>query len=293
MKIQKSLPAFSLSNTVLVLIMALLALFFLIPFIHVVSVSLSDATRLRPGLMLFPKNLTFSAYAASFQTSNILVGIKNSVLRSILGTASILLVNLMAAYVISKDDMIGVRFLRKYFIFTMYFSGGIIPVYLLMRSLSLTGSFLVYIFPMIVTPFYMVLLKTYMQSIPKSMEEAALMDGAGYFRIFSTIILPLSRPAVAAVGLFSIINHWNAITDTAIYNSMNKEYYTLQYVLYTMLQQSSVSLEQAKDALHIVDVNSLTLRMAITAITMIPVLVIYPSMQRYFVTGLMVGAVKA
>jgi putative aldouronate transport system permease protein len=275
-------------------IVSLLMLFilFTVPFIHLLSISLSDANRISPGIKLIPVGFTLSSFKASLTTSNILNSIFVSVLRSIIGVISILAVNTMAAYVISKDEMIGVRFLRKFFIITMYVSGGIIPSYFVMKTVGLVGTFWVYIFPLIVTPFYLILIKTYMQNIPKSLEESALIDGASHFLIYRKITLPLSVPVLSAVGLFAVINHWNAMTDTAIYNSMNPQYYTLQYVLYNMLQHGAGSLEIAKDMLGSRDIGVLTLRMAVTIITILPIAIIYPFMQRYFISGLMVGSIK-
>lgn len=279
-------------DTIIIIALIVLFIIFTVPFVHLVAVSLSDATRLTPGIKILPVGFTLSAYKASLTNDSILHAFYISVIRTVLGVISILFVNSMAAFAISNDNMIGVKFLRKFFIFTMFVSGGIIPTYFVMKSFHLVGTFWVYLFPFLVTPFYLFLLKTYMQSMPKSLEESALIDGASYFTIYWKIIMPLCKPVLAAVGLFAVINHWNSMTDTAIYNPMNPQFYTLQYVLYNLLQQSAASLEIAKDILGSRDISVLTLRMAVTVITILPIAIIYPFMQRYFISGLMIGSIK-
>ncbi len=283
---------YNFADILMMIIMSIIMLGFIVPFIHILGVSLSDANYSKPGLVLWPNKFTLSAYFSAFQLGNIVSALKISVLRVLIGVVTILTVNLMAAYVTIKEDLPGVKILRKFFLFTMYVSGGMIPTYLVIQRLGLTNSFWVYIFPLLITPFYMVLLRTYMQSIPDSMEEAARIDGAGYFTIFWRIMLPLCKPIIASVSLFAMINHWNSMTDTAIYNNMSKDLYTLQYVLYQMLQGSSSSMDKA-DAMGFGNISPLSLRMALTVITMLPVLVIYPFVQKHFISGIMVGAVKA
>ena len=283
---------FNLADILMLMVMIITFIIFAVPFIHVFGVSLSDANFSKPGLVLWPVKFTLGAYLSAFRLGNIVNALKISVLRVIIGVVSILLVNLMAAYATARDDLPGVKGLRVYFLITMYVSSSMIPTYLVAKSLGLTNSFWIYILPLLVTPFYMILLRTYMQSIPYSIVESAIIDGAGHFMVFRSIMFPLCKPIIASVALFAMINHWNSMTDTAIYNSMSKNLYTLQYVLYQMLQGSAASIEKA-DSMGFGNVSSLSLRMALTAITMLPVLIIYPFVQKQFISGIMVGAVKA
>lgn len=282
---------YNFADILMFIIMLILLVIFTVPFIHVFGVSFSDANYSKPGLVLWPKKFTLSAYLSAFRLGSIVSALKVSILRVIVGVITILMVNLLAAYATAKDDLPGVKTIRKFFLFTMYASGGMIPTYLVIQRLRLTNTFWVYIFPMLITPFFMILIRTFMQSIPSSLEEAALIDGAGYFSIFWRVMLPLCKPIIASVGLFAMINHWNSMTDTAIYNNMSKNLYTLQYVLYQMLQGSASSMEKA-DVMGYGNITPLSLRMALTAITMLPVLIIYPFVQKHFILGIMVGAVK-
>jgi putative aldouronate transport system permease protein len=280
-------------DIIVTIILVILIVIFVAPFIHLISYSFSDANRVKSGFLLWPVGFSLDSYKICFTNPNILNGMLISVLRTVIGAFSILLVNLLAAFVISKDEVLGVKFLRRFFIFTMYVSGGLIPTYLILKTLGLIGTFWVYIFPFLLTPFYLMLLKTYMESLPKSVEESALIDGASYFTVFYKITLPLCTPVVATVGLFAMLNHWNSMTDTALYNSMHPELYTLQYILYQSLSQASVGLQKAMDILGSRDISSTSLRMAMTVIIVVPIAAVYPIIQRYFVAGIMVGSIKA
>ncbi len=262
------------------------------PFIYVLIYSLSDPARIRPGLLFFPQGFTLSSYKVIAQNPVILQGVFISVARSVLGTVTMLLVTSAAAYGLSKRNLIGGRFLRLFFTLTMYFSGGIIPSYLLIKSLGLTNNFFVYIIPNMVNVFNMILIRTFIEGIPPSLEESALIEGAHEVRIFTHIIIPMSTPVLAAVGLFTFVNQWNSFVDVQIYNFMKSELYPLQYILYNYLMSQSQSIEQAKRSLNVSAISTQSLKTAITIITILPVFFIYPVLQRYFVSGLMIGSVK-
>lgn len=272
-----------------VLVMLIIGAVVLIPFLYVFSYSLSDPTKVKGGLLLYPAGFSLDAYKLAFGDPAIFHGILISVARTTLGPAVMIFFTSMAAYCMTRDDLIGVKFFRKFFVFTMYFSSGLIPLYILIKSLHMTGTFWVYIVPTAVAVFNLVLIKTYIESLPKELEEAALIDGANDFVLFWRVIFPMCKPIVAAVVLFTAVNEWNAFIDTQIYNTMNPELFTLQYILYQKLE-STASMQEGSEIIQ--TVTSQGLKMAITVITVVPILVVYPFLQRYFVKGLLIGSIK-
>jgi len=274
------------------LLMLAIVLIMAYPFLFVFLYSISDPAHLKAGLMLWPERFTLNSYKVIFANPVILNGVYISIARSVLGTLTMLLVTAAAAYAISKQYLIGVRFLRVFFILTMYFSGGIIPAYLLVKSLGLTNNFMVYIIPNMVSVFNMILIRTFVESIPASLEESALMVGANELQIFLYIIIPMSTPVLAAVGLFTFVNQWNSFVDVQIYNFMKPELYPLQYILYNYLMSQAQSVEQAKRSLNVTAISPQSLKTTITIITILPIFFIYPVLQKYFVSGLMIGSIK-
>ncbi|WJH33723.1 carbohydrate ABC transporter permease [Paenibacillus sp. CC-CFT747] len=190
---------FDVLNT---LIMLLLFVVMVFPFLHLINYSLSDATKVSGKFLLLPRSPTFESYITMFKNPNLLHSIYISIARSVLGTALMIFITSMAGYVISRDDLIGIRFFRRFFVLTLYYSVGLIPSYLLVQKLGLTNTFWVYIVPGAVSVFNMILFKTYVESLPKELEEAALIDGASDLYLFFRIIFPLSTPVVAAISLF-------------------------------------------------------------------------------------------
>ncbi|OHE58800.1 MAG: hypothetical protein A2Z99_19860 [Treponema sp. GWB1_62_6] len=280
---------FDIFNSILMFVVVLIMAY---PFLYVFLYSISDPAHLKAGLMLWPEKITFNSYKVIFANPVIINGVYISIARSVIGTVSMLVVTAAAAYAISKKHLIGVRFLRVFFILTMYFSGGIIPAYLLVKSLGLTNNFLVYIIPNMVSVFNMILIRTYVESIPASLEESALMVGANELQIFLYIVIPMSTPVLAAVGLFTFVNQWNSFVDVQIYNFMKPDLYPLQYILFNYLMSQSQSIEQAKRTMNVTAISPQSLKTTITIITILPIFFIYPVLQKYFVSGLMVGSVK-
>ncbi|WP_409341711.1 carbohydrate ABC transporter permease [Paenibacillus sp. MBLB4367] len=281
---------FDIGNTLFML--AVLAVM-LVPFLYVVSYSLSTPSMLKGGFVLWPSGFTFDSYRKALEDPAVLKGTGISVLRSVIGPAVMLFITSMAAYVLTRNELGGVKWLRKYFVFTLYFSSGIIPMYLLMGYLQLKGTFLIYILPGAVSVFNLVLIKTYIEALPKEIEEAAIVDGANDLRLFYQVIFPVCTPVFAAVVLFECVNQWNAFIDTQIYNTMSPNLYSLQYVLYNALNQFN-SLEQLKTPgqTQMYAITPQTFKMAITVITVLPIACVYPFLQKYFIKGLLVGSVK-
>jgi len=281
---------FDISNQ---LFMMLILAVMVIPFVYIVSYSLSSPNMLKGGLVLMPSGFTMDSFKWAFEHPAVLTGAFVSIARSVLGPAIMLFITSMAAYVVSRTDLLGVKFFRKYFIFTLYFSSGIIPMYLLMGYLQLKGTFLIYIIPGALSVFNMVLIKTYIEALPKELSEAAVVDGANDIKLFFSVIFPICTPVFAAVVLFDVVNQWNSFMDVQIYNTMYPELHSLQYVLYNMLNQFS-TVEQLKGAgeRQMGAITPQTFKMAITVITILPIACVYPFLQKYFIKGLLIGSIK-
>jgi len=296
MKYKKSLGE-NVFDTFNLLIMIFVFIVTLYPFVYVISYSLSESSKIVGGLMLWPSGFTLKNYIASFQISTIPRGVLISISRTVLGTAVMIFFNSMAAYALSRENVPLIPFFRKYFVFTMFFSGGLIPTYLLIKDLGMTGSYWVYIIPNIVWVFNMILIRTYIENLPEELRDAAVVDGANDMVLFFRILFPLMTPVLAAVGLFAAIWHWNAYIDTAIYNSMSPKLFSLQYVLYSFISSvRNISLDdlRSSNAAEIFS-NRLQrkgLNMAVTVITVIPIACIYPLIRKHFASGLLIGSIK-
>jgi putative aldouronate transport system permease protein len=278
-----------------------LALIFVItfyPFWNILVVSLNDATdSVRGGLFLWPRVFTLDSYATIFRNTELLVSVKVTVLRTLIGTPVSVLAICMMAYSLSKRELIAWRFLTLFFIFTMYFGGGLIPTYMIIKSLGLIDSFWVFIFPGLIGVFLMILVRTYIEGLPAELEESAKIDGANDLEIFAKIILPLCIPVLATIALFIGIGHWNSWYDSYIY-TYKPELKTLQAVLVKILNQfqtgSMVSEAEAlANSSKRIPVSGESIRMAVTMVATIPIVMVYPFVQRYFVKGIMMGAIKS
>ena len=220
-------------------------------------------------------------------------GAVNTVLRTVLGTLISLVVNAVLAFVISRKRFLFKKSFSLFWVITMYVNGGLIPTFIVYQKLHLTNNFLVYIIPGAVSAFNMLVIRNFMNGIPESLEESAQIDGAGYFKIFYSIISPLCKPVYATIALFVAVYQWNSWFDAMLYNKMHDELTVLQYELMKQLQtamKSAGSVEGLKYGGSTITPTSI--RAAATICTMLPILFIYPFLQRYFVTGLTIGGVK-
>ena len=204
----------------------------------------------------------------------------------------------LVGYLVTKQEMWHRKFWYRFLVITMYFNAGTIPWFLNMSMLGLTNHFAAYIIPGIVAPYNIILVKTYIESIPSELEESALMDGAGFLVVFRKIIWPLSKPILATIAIFGAVGHWNSFTDSLILMQNAPELYTLQHRLYIYLNTSS-NLAQimstggsAATAAAQSAMSTKVLKYTISMVTVIPILLVYPFMQRYFEKGIMLGAVK-
>lgn len=285
---------FDAFNTVFMLGVVTVTLY---PFLHVLAVSLNESTdTVRGGITIWPREFTLANYEAIFQYGNLLTGFKNSVLRTFIGTVLGVLCASMLAYTLSRRDFQARRFVSVFLALTMYFSGGLIPVYMLIRDLGLINSFWVYIFPTLINAFNVFVIRSYMDGLPYTLQESAKIDGANDFMIFWRIILPLCKPVLATIALFIAVGQWNMWFDTYLYNGSEERLTTLQYELMKVLQSTTTTTQQEYRGQNMSDmmatVSPESVKMAITVVVTVPILLVYPFLQRYFMKGMIIGAVK-
>ena len=277
-------------HAITVPIFILFALICAYPFYYLLIGSLSTGKFIDLGQVVFlPKGFTLANYVKVLNYKNIGRATMISVTRVITGTSLSILVSAYAGYFFSKTKMWGRRFFYRMTAITMYFTAGMIPIYLNYRSLGLLNNFLVYIVPGALNVYNMILIKTNIEAIPAELEESAMIDGAGYFTRFFRIVLPLIKPILATTALFAAVGHWNDFFCSRMYITKSK-LFTLQYLLYELLQQIKALLEQEGGASQALSFTGL--RMALTVVTVVPIMCVYPFIQRYYVKGVMIGAVK-
>lgn len=270
------------------------------PFYYLFINTISDNDLVKKGAINFiPKGLHLQNYISLLKANEIGQAFLVSIGRTIIGTALMVFASAFVGYLVTKQEMWHRRFWYRFLVITMYFNAGLIPWYLNMAMLGLTNTFMAYIIPGIVAPYNIILVKTYIESIPAELEESAFMDGASYMVIFRKIIWPLSKPILATIAIFGAVGHWNSFTDSLILMQGAPELYTLQHRLYNYLNTasnlsaimnsgSSGMSDQTMSSL----LNTKVIKYTISMVSIIPILVVYPFMNRYFEKGIMLGAVK-
>ena len=283
--------AFRTFNALFMIIFVIVTLY---PVLNTLAISLNDGTdALRGGIHLIPRVFTLKNYTTVLAKDNLITGAFITVMRTIVGTLLALLSNAVLAFIVSRKNFIFAKQLSLFWVITMYVNGGLIPTFILYKSLHLTNTFAVYVIPGMISAFNMLVIRTYMRGIPESLEESAQLDGAGYTTIFLKVISPLCKPVYATVALFVAVGQWNSWFDAMLYNRMRNDLTTLQYELMKLLSSvtnQSSSAEAMKNSGG--SVTPTSVRAAATIITMLPIICIYPFLQRYFVTGLTLGGVK-
>lgn len=281
--------------------MILLIIVTLYPFINILAVSLNNAQdSIKGGIYLLPRDWTLDNYRYIFRESTIFHATLISVLRTVIGTVTTVFCSAMVAYTLSRQDYVLRKFMTIAFVLTMYFNGGLIPNYLLIRDLHLLGSFWVYIWPGLIGVFNLIIIRSFIENLPESILESGRIDGAGDFRSFFNIVLPLTLPVLATVALFSGVYQWNSWFDVFLYNSSHINLSTLQYELQKILQNSNTtsgtsSLDGMISGANGAQQNTVTplsVRATMTIVASLPIIMVYPFLQKYFVKGMMVGGVK-
>ncbi|MBE5856185.1 MAG: carbohydrate ABC transporter permease [Lachnospiraceae bacterium] len=277
-----------------VIFLAVFVIITLYPVVNTVALSFNDGIdAVRGGIYLWPRKFSMKNYKTVLDMQNIWVGARITVLRTLIATLTSLFANAILAFIVSRKRFLFKSQLSLFWVITMYVNAGLIPIFLLYKNLGLTGTFHVYWIPGMISAFNMLVMRTYMEGIPDSLEESAQLDGAGYWTVFKDIVSPLCKPVYATVALFIAVWQWNSWFDAMLYNRMKTEYTTLQYELMKLLSsvmQQSGSAENAKNGAA--TITPITIRAAATVATMLPIIMLYPFLQRYFVTGLTIGSVK-
>lgn len=271
----------------------------LYPLIYIISASISNPTAVNSGEMwLYPIDVTFAGYNMIFQNSEIWRGYLNTIFYTGLGTLINLGVTIPAAYALSRKDFYGRGFFTAMFVLTMFFSGGLIPTYLVVRDLGLIDTIWAMVLPNAAAIWNIIIARVFFQAtIPKGLEEAATIDGASNFKMFVKIILPLSAPIIAVMALFYGVGHWNGYFNALIYLS-DRNLYPLQMVLREILVLNEMSSNttnmtgEMAEALHSRQQLSAIVKYGVMIVSTLPIIIVYPFLQRYFVKGVMIGSLK-
>ena len=291
---KKKEQKFTLFDFINYTFMAVILICCIYPFYSLLVSSLTDPKKAESWFLIFPTNITLSSYREIFGNNRILLPIFISAARAFVGTVITLICCSMFAFLVTQKLLPFKKAIYKYVVITMYLNAGMIPWVLTMVTYGLKNNFWVYVVPSAMSAYYIILIKTYFESIPAELEESARMDGAGFFTIFFKIIMPLSGPILGAIAMFSAVGQWNSWYDNLMLVQDN-DLKTLQLMLYQVIQNMNVVMNDPKTAAtaQVVNRPSITsVRSAIAMITVIPILCVYPFMQRYFASGIMVGAVK-
>lgn len=282
------------------LVFGIFTLICVYPFYYLLINTISANDLSANGAINFiPQNLHLENYKEVFKLSGLGTAALVSIGRTVIGTALTVMASAFLGFMFTQEKMWGRKFWYRFFVITMYFNAGLIPMFITMKTLHLTNTFWVYVIPAIVQPFNIILVKTYVESIPKALQEAAEIDGASILTIFFKIILPACTPILATVAIFSAVGQWNSFQDTLIYIT-DQKLYSLQYLLYTYINQASSLATMVKNsaggALNMAALATqqtpTSIRMTVSVIVVLPILFIYPLFQRFFVKGIMIGSVK-
>ena len=292
-------PGDILFNMINYLVFTLFTVACIFPFYYLFINTISDNDLVVKGVINFiPRGLHLDNYKSLLNVSDLSNAFLVSLGRTIIGTAFMVAASAFVGYLVTKQEMWGRKFWYRFLIITMYFNAGLIPWFLNMQMLGLTNTFWAYIIPGIVAPYNIILVKTYIESIPAELEESAQIDGATNMMIFRKIIWPLSKPILATIAIFGAVGHWNSFTDSLILMQSAPNLYTLQHRLYIYLNTASnlsalmESGGQISDTVLKSALSAKVIKYTISMVTVIPILVVYPFMQRYFEKGIMLGAVK-
>ena len=281
--------SFSVSGTVIIFILVLIALITLYPFVYTLAGSFNDGTDFeKGGVWLFPRVFTLNNYTAVFSDYRLWIGLGNTVLRTVVGTAAALIVTSCVAYAMSQRELPCKRFFRVFNVITMFFSGGIVPFFLVVNILGLYDNFLVYILPSLYSVYNMIVISTFFRGIGQGVREAAILDGASEMRIWWSVFMPMSTPVLATVGLWIAVMHWNSYLPTLLYTSKDENMWTLQYYLMRIIKDAALPEGDAVNE----NVTAQTISFAAMVIAMIPIVCVYPFLQKYFAKGAALGSLK-
>ena len=285
----------ALINYLFITIMGFITLY---PFIYIVSVSISPiSATMFNRVILLPKGFTTTAYEAVFKEKKLLMSFFNSVQYTFAGTVLSIFLTTLTAYPLAQPKFKKyAQIYMRFVVFTMLFSGGLIPTYLVIRSLKMINTFWVMIIPGAISSFYLILTKTFMQQLPIELYEAAEIEGSGDFDKYLRIVLPLSKPIIACISLYYAVGIWNSYMTPLIYLISERKYplqiYLRQLILQSMAQEMEIRVSGSESMTWGASYSSESIKAAVLVISTIPILIVYPFLQKYFITGIMVGAIK-
>lgn len=295
----KSTPGDIVFNMINYTIFTIFTLACIFPFYYLFINTISDNELVVKGVINFiPRGINLNNYKTLLSVSDLGNALIVTIARTVIGTTLMVMASGLVGYLVTKKELWGRKFWYRFLIITMYFNAGTIPWFMNMQMLGLTNNFLAYIIPGIVAPYNIILVKTYIESIPAELEESAEMDGASYMTVFRKIIWPLSKPILATIAIFGAVGNWNSFTDSLMLMQSAPTLYTLQHRLYIYLNQASnlgalmKSGGVVSDAAIKSAMSGKVIKYTISMVTVIPILLVYPFMQRYFEEGIMLGAVK-
>lgn len=284
---------FTVFNTIFMFLVCATMLY---PFLNCIAKSISSNEMVMSGqVLIWPKDLNIIAYKQLFKDSLLFTSFFNTLFVVTVGTSLRMILTVLAAYAFSKRDLIGAKYLFGIFIITMYFSGGMIPTFLIIKGLYLYDTLWALILPGAVTTFFIILARSYFEQIPVGVEESALIDGANYFKVLFGIILPISKPILSTLMIFYIVGLWNIFMPAILYTQSSSKYTLQVYVRQMVFFDLYLNVADTSDAMSQSDMlrfGTETLRMAILCVTSIPILLVYPFFQKYFIKGVTLGAVK-
>lgn len=282
----------SLFHTVNGLLLIFIAILMLYPFIYVIFASFSNPNALirHRGLLLSPKGFNIGAYKLVFRNPNILTGYLNTILYVVLGSTINIIMTLLSAYVLSRKTFLFRRHLMFFAIITMYFSGGMIPLYLQVNSLHMLNTIWAIVLPTAMSTYNLIIMRTAFEAVPESLEESAMLDGANHWRILIHVVVPLVMPTIAVILLFYSVGIWNSWFNAMIY-LQDRRLYPLQLILREILIANDTSSMTAGVTGDVVPLAE-SIKYATIVVATLPVLCVYPFLQKYFVKGVLIGAVK-
>ncbi|MBE7087325.1 MAG: carbohydrate ABC transporter permease [Clostridiales bacterium] len=279
-------------NYVVLVLMLLFTAITLVPLLFVLANSFSSADMVNKGaVFIIPKEVTFENYVSVLTNSDILMGFKNTFMYVVIGTVIQLFMQFTAAYPLSRKDLKGRSFFNIYFSLTMFVSGGMIPLFIVVKSLGMLNTIWAMIIPGCVSVFNIIVIRTFMQSLPWELQEAAMLDGCGNIRIFITIILPLCRAVIAVMLLYAIVGYWNAYFNSLLYIT-DRSLFPLQRVIQQLLVANEMSGAMGGAGAGSQALKGEVLKYVTIVVSSVPLIVMYPFFHKYFETGLMVGSIK-
>ena len=278
-------------DIILVLVFVMVIIITLYPFLNVLAISFNDATDTIKNInFIIPRMFTLSNYKYVFKDSDFIMPFVTSVSRTLIGTLIGVVTTSMLAYTLSRKDFVFHKPFTILFVVTMYVGGGLIPEYLLiMRTLHLGNNFLVYIIPGMIWVYNMILVRSYIDGLPTALQEAAKIDGANDFQIWYKIVMPLCTPVVATIALYYAVGQWNAFMDTYLYA---QKLPTLQFKMYEIMNQATMKLDVHGSTNVTTAITPMSIRMAVTVVATLPIVIVYPFLQKYFIGGMTLGSVK-